>query len=103
VPLVPNLVRVAWLVLSTQGFRSTVQRIAWDDLADVYVTGLPMCRRLVMVHQPPEGEIEAGVLVIAQASVQEALEQVAAAILIQRDPTTRSAILPSWGREMAIS
>jgi hypothetical protein len=42
VPLVPGLVRVAWAVLSLQGFRSQRVRIPWSQFEGAAVSGFPM-------------------------------------------------------------
>ncbi len=44
--MVPGLIRVAWLILSTQGFRKRWIRIPWGDFEAASVSGPPMARRL---------------------------------------------------------
>ena len=41
VPLVPGLVRVAWAILSLQGFRSHRVRIPWPQFEGAAVSGFP--------------------------------------------------------------
>jgi hypothetical protein len=48
VPLIPNLVRVAWLILSLQGFKKQIGWIPWTSFRSVEVAGLPMMRSLVI-------------------------------------------------------
>ena len=48
VPLIPNLVRVAWLIVSLQGFKKQIGWIPWEMFRDVQVSGLPMMRSLVI-------------------------------------------------------
>ena len=47
-PLIPNLVRVAWLILSLQGFKKQIGWIPWEMLRNIEVVGLPMMRSLVI-------------------------------------------------------
>ena len=42
VPLVPGLVRVAWTILSLQGFRSQRVRTSWTEFHGAQVSGTPM-------------------------------------------------------------
>ncbi len=48
VPLLPGSVRLAWSILSLQGFRSMRLRIAWPDFRNAEVTGLPMAYVLLL-------------------------------------------------------
>ena len=47
-PLIPNLVRVAWLILSLQGFKKQIGWIPWETLRNIEVVGLPMMRSLLI-------------------------------------------------------
>ncbi len=47
-PLIPNLVRVAWLILSLQGFKKQIGWIPWEMFRSIEVVGLPMMRSLVI-------------------------------------------------------
>ena len=47
-PLIPNLVRVAWLILSLQGFKKQIGWIPWETLRNIEVVGLPMKRSLLI-------------------------------------------------------
>jgi hypothetical protein len=47
-PLIPNLVRVAWLIVSLQGFRKQIGWIPWQMFRNIEVVGLPMMRSLVI-------------------------------------------------------
>ena len=47
-PFVPPLVRVAWLILSLQGFRSQIGWIPWSLFRGVHVAGIPMARRIII-------------------------------------------------------
>lgn len=46
--LIPSLIRVAWLVLSLQGFKKQIGWIPWELFHNVEVAGLPMMRSLVI-------------------------------------------------------
>ena len=48
VPLIPNLVRIAWLILSLQGFKTQIGWIPWETFRSVEVKGLRMIRSLVI-------------------------------------------------------
>lgn len=48
VPLIPTLIRVAWLILSLQGFKKQIGWIPWDLFRAVSIGGLPMARTLVI-------------------------------------------------------
>lgn len=48
VPLIPSLIRAAWLMLSLSGFRRRIRRAAWDGFRECYVTGPPMARVLTI-------------------------------------------------------
>lgn len=49
VPLVPGLIRVAWTILSCQGFSSQRLRIAWEDFVCARVGGMRMAYVLTLV------------------------------------------------------
>jgi len=42
VPLVPRWVRIAWKLVSLQGFQSRTFRILWQEFRDAKVVGTPM-------------------------------------------------------------
>jgi hypothetical protein len=48
VPLIPVLIRAAWLIVSLQGFRKQIAWVPWDLFRGVQVAGLPMVRSLVI-------------------------------------------------------
>jgi hypothetical protein len=48
VPLVPTWIRVAWLVLSMQGFKTRTGWIPWEEFRGVQVKGMPMMRTLII-------------------------------------------------------
>ncbi|MAI32819.1 MAG: hypothetical protein CMM07_14250 [Rhodopirellula sp.] len=47
-PLIPNLVRVAWLIMSLQGFKKQIGWIPWATLRNIEVVGMPMTRSLLI-------------------------------------------------------
>lgn len=48
VPFLPGLYRVAWAILSLQGFRSQRVRIIWEDFVGAKVAGIPMMYLLIL-------------------------------------------------------
>jgi len=46
--LIPNLIRIAWLIVSLQGFREQIGWIPWEMFRSIEVSGLPMMRTLVV-------------------------------------------------------
>ncbi|MCH2131664.1 MAG: hypothetical protein MK179_21195 [Pirellulaceae bacterium] len=103
VPLIPHLVRVAWLVLSLQGFRKQICWIPWELFRTIEVTGLPMMRSLVIdatvVYQKFRGDEQTAEMgnsvTFRDAELKETLDVVAATIqTFYDDPDARS-ILPS--------
>ncbi len=47
-PLIPNLVRVAWLIVSLQGLKKQTGWMPWEMFRNIEVAGLPMMRSLVI-------------------------------------------------------
>lgn len=103
VPLIPNLFRVAWLVLSLQGFKKQIGWIPWEMFRRVEVVGLPMMRSLVIdatiVYPNFHGDqltarIGNGVT-FRDAELQETLDVIAATIqAVYEEPKARNS-LPS--------
>ena len=48
IPLIPGMFRVAWAILSLQGFRSQRVRILWSQFAGAHVGGFPMAYVLTL-------------------------------------------------------
>lgn len=99
VPLVPGTVRLAWAILSLQGFRSTSMRIAWPDFRKAEVSGIRMA--YVLRVQGTAVDVRSGAawssigfqqvaLADDPHSVAEALNHLGAS------PEERER-LPSWG------
>lgn len=99
VPGVPNLIRFAWAVLSTQSFRSRTLLAFWEEFQGAWVEGLPAMRILII-----EGEfrrtddvfdVEPQIL-FRQVDFRDSLPEIAGAIqFFSADPKQRST-LPSW-------
>jgi hypothetical protein len=48
VPLIPSIIRIAWLLVSLEGFKKQIGWIPWSMLRGVEVNGLPMVRSMVI-------------------------------------------------------
>ena len=103
VPLLPIVVRVAWLILSLQGFKKQIGWIPWPSLRTVQVRGLPMARALVIegtiVYPTFRGEQAtariANAVSFGDAEFQDPLDTIADAIAaFSLEPEARST-LPS--------
>ena len=44
----PGMIRVAWSIISLQGFASNVVRMPWECVQEVHVSGLPMSKTLTI-------------------------------------------------------
>ncbi len=103
VPLIPVLIRVAWLIASLQGFRKQIGCVPWELFRTVRVAGLPMCRSLVIdatiVYPTFRGdEITATVaecVAFRDAEFRAPLETIASAILAYYDNPAARTRLPS--------
>ncbi len=86
IPLVPTLVRVAWLIVSFQGFREQVLFAPWISLHSVKISGLPMVRKLTIageMYRSPRIELAepfANQVVFDESAFAVPLEQVVATI-----------------------
>jgi hypothetical protein len=104
VPLIPTWVRVAWLILSLQGFKKQIGWIPWTTFRSVEVAGLPMMRSLVinatMVYPTFRNDavtVQIGnTVAFRDAEFQDSLESIATAIqAFYHDREARNA-LPSF-------
>lgn len=102
-PLLPNVVRVAWLIVSMQGFKKQVGWIPWEMFRTIEVAGLPMMQSLVIdatiVYPSFRGDALAAKVAdrisFRDADFQEPLERIAATVqAFYDDPDARNA-LPS--------
>lgn len=106
IPFIPGLVRVAWLILSTQGFRKKVVRIHWECFLDVWVSGPLMSRCLTIIALPSPAiaeELAAGSppadqFVFPEVAFNTPLDQIAEAIRSNANPSSAPRHLPSWDK-----
>ncbi|GAC1451915.1 MAG: hypothetical protein NVSMB9_36910 [Isosphaeraceae bacterium] len=104
IPLIPGLIRLAWLILSTQGFRRRVVLVPWRNFQDARVSGPPMARRLTIHARQSLGtaeELPRNSLVIDQIVLEEVmfstpLDQIAEAIQWYANGSTDLEDLASW-------
>ena len=104
IPLIPSLVRVAWLIISTQGFRRRLFCFPWECYQDAYVSGLPMVKQLTIVasrylqnyESLPKDSYVTEQLVLAEAAFDTPLDQIADAIKWYASTSLSSSNLPSW-------
>ena len=98
VPMVPALVRVAWAVLTLQGFRSTRFRIPWEWFGGAEVLGIPMAYELVLhgaAYCPFDGRT-ARALTFGQAALADHPHLIANILNAwAADPSMRER-LPEW-------
>ncbi len=97
VSAVPFLVRFAWLLVTGQGVRRRVVRIAWRDLREVFVTGplmAPVLNLVVRWGAPNEPGI-----VLQQVELRRPLDEVAAAIRAYAGHAEARARLKGWGED----
>ncbi|NNE00228.1 MAG: hypothetical protein HKN47_23150 [Pirellulaceae bacterium] len=88
VPLIPTMVRVAWLILSGQGFKQQIGWISWNQINNVQISGLPGVRSLVidasLVKPVARGEktrtLLGSKINFRDAELRDPLESVAGAI-----------------------
>jgi hypothetical protein len=107
IPLIPGLVRVAWLILSTQGFRRKLFCFPWECYEDAYVTGRPMVKRLTIVasgsstdHESlPKDSYVTEQLVLVDAAFDTPLDEIADAIKWYANSSQIASNLPSWHTE----
>ena len=104
IPLIPVMIRVAWLILATQGFRQKIVCVPWRSFHDAWVSGAPMSRQLTIVATRsiptadglPHGAQVADQIVMKDAMFSTPLEQIAAAIKANAVAPDSLGRLPSW-------
>ena len=109
IPMIPAVVRVAWLIISTQGFRQKLFVCPWAWYQDVYVSGMPMARRLTIVasrslpnyESIPSGAYTAEEVVLAEAAFDTPLDRIADAIKWYANSSQSRSDLPSWHHNSA--
>jgi len=103
VPLVPAVMRVAWLILTLQGFKKQIGWIPWELLRRVSVAGPPMMRTLAIdatvIYPRSRGDALTAQLGngigFRDAEFQVGLDTIASSILaFSGDPEARG-VLPS--------
>ena len=103
IPLIPGLVRVAWLVISMQGFKQQIMWVPWHYLGHVVVSGPPMARRLTidasipLRHAAPEviQSAMASQITFHEVAFDASLDQIAASIIAYSQNSASRARLPS--------
>jgi hypothetical protein len=103
-PMIPGMIRVAWLILSGEGFRQKVTRIPWERFERAWVSGPPMIRRLIIAASLPafdddgfpmhSGSFEP--IVLSDATFKTPLDQIADAINSRANSPIALSQLPSW-------
>jgi hypothetical protein len=98
VPLVPGLLRVAWSILSFQGFRSLRVRLPWPQFVGANVHGIPMAYVLTLsgaVINLKTGRVT-GWVVFQQYALEDDPQQIAAILnRLAANPAHRLE-LPHW-------
>jgi len=103
-PLIPVIVRVAWLILSFQSFKAHTLRAPWQSLHHAEVLGPPMAQTLTIIgamfrvvdQQCTEATPAADHLTFPEASFRVPLGQIADAINEYRGDAESRAHLSSW-------
>jgi hypothetical protein len=99
IPL-PALIRIAWSIVSTEGFRTKVVRVPWECFRGVEVSGVPMARQLSIFKVPGDGvlavESPLEAIVLQEVLFKAPLEQIAHAIKVIANSSEASTHLPSW-------
>jgi hypothetical protein len=101
VPLVPGWIRVAWLILSRQGFRQELVRTHWQTLESVHTGGVPMARTLTIDaafyrRADADGSPSISQLCFREVAFEVPVDHIALAVNgFAHDPDSRG-LLPSW-------
>jgi hypothetical protein len=104
VPLIPGAIRIAWLLVSMQGFKQQTLLAPWQSLRYVQISGPPMARTLTitgLLYRVGPGPAAQATPVANQISFSEAafdvpLDRIAATVdAYWRNVESRRA-LPSW-------
>lgn len=75
IPLVPGTIRVAWLVLTLQGFKQENLHAPWESFHAAEITGLPMVRTLTIygnMYRVSDAAIGPPILAANQVSFRDA-------------------------------
>ncbi len=103
-PLIPGAIRVAWLVVSLQGFRQQMVMAPWESLRGARVSGPAMAQTLTIAgsmyrasHEPTERPTAIGNLIeFPEVAFTAPVEQIAHAINGYCQDATSRGNLPSW-------
>lgn len=103
VPLIPTWIRVAWLVLSMQGFKRQIGWVRWEMLRGVQVKGMPTMRTLMIdgtiAYPTVDGDqVSAQIgnhIAFRDAEFRDPLERIALAIQAFYDQPDARRVLPS--------
>jgi hypothetical protein len=74
IPLIPGMIRVAWLILSLQGFKQQMLFMPWQSFVGIQISGLPMARRLTIagsMFRSTDGQIVHSAAVANQVTFPE--------------------------------
>ncbi len=103
-PLIPGVIRVAWLILSRQGFKRRIVRIPWHCFRDAWVSGPPMAQSLT-IYAPQsdatgedllEGPSVADQIVLPEVIFSTPLDHIVAAINWNANASLDMRHLASW-------
>jgi len=104
VPLVPVFLRLAWLIVSLQGFKRQLLRAPWEQFREARISGPPMARTLTIVasvdqsasRSKGEPAPTANDVSFGEAAFDRPLDQVVSAIQAYRRNVELRNRLPSW-------
>lgn len=102
--LIPGIVRVAWLIISLQGFGQQMLLAPWQSLQQARVSGPPMARTLTIIaslYRPADPQASELIPVAKQIAFREVafrtpLEQIAQEINRYSKVAESRNSLPSW-------
>ncbi|WP_165067877.1 hypothetical protein [Paludisphaera rhizosphaerae] len=94
IPLIPGFLRIVWLLLSGQGFRSRVVRIPWMRLGDSTLHGTSSGRVLEISGTTDYGEPET--IYFTELSFRLPVTRIAEAISSYRNGSKIPTTLRSW-------
>lgn len=102
IPLIPTMIRAAWLIVSLQGFKQQILVAPWESLQNAAVSGPPMARTLTIVGpmframNPRDTAAQANQITFRDVAFVLPLHQIAGTIQAYwRDPESRQN-LPGW-------
>jgi hypothetical protein len=98
IPLLPGLIRVAWAIISIQGFRSQRVCVAWPEFSEAKVGGIPMAHVLKLSGKfmNLKNEQITRSITFSQASLLDHPRLIASTLNeMAANPTQRDS-LPSW-------